>query len=84
MESCQDLGSLIIVCTILCVLQIVCLYVLKKTRNVPPRLFRPYADGLDTHCLIRKHTGILNRKKMDSLQWRISRKQPIEHSEQPF
>ena len=83
MESCQDLGSLIIVCTILCVLQIVCLYVLKKTRNVPPRLSRPYADG-DTHGLIRKHTGNLNEKKMDSVQWRISRKQPIEHSEQPF
>ena len=82
MESCQDLGSLIIVFTIICVLQIVCLYVLKKTRNVPPRL-RPYADG-DTHGLIRKHTGILNEKKMDSVQWRISRKQPIEHSEQPF
>ena len=83
MESCQDLGSLIIVFTIICVLQIVCLYVLKKTRNVPPRLSRPYGDG-DAHGLIRKHTGNLNRKKMDSLQWRISRKQPIEHSEQPF
>ena len=84
MESCQDLGSLIIVCTIICVLQIVCLYVLKKTRNVPPRLSMPYADGLDTHGLIRKHTRIFNGKKMDSLQWRISRKQPIEHSEHPF
>ena len=83
MESCQDLGSLIVVCTIICVLQIVCLYVLKKTRNVPPRLSRPYADG-DTHGLIRKPTGILDRKKKDSLQWRISRKQPIEHSDQPF
>ena len=84
MESCQDLGSLIILYTITCVLQIVCLCVLNKTRNVPPRLFRPYADGLDTHGLIRKPTRILNRKKMDSVQWRISRKQPIEHSEQPF
>ena len=85
MESCQDLGSLIIVTTILCVLQIVCLYVLKKTRNVPPRLFRPYADGLDTVKLLDSQTHRnLNRKKMDSLQWQISRKQPIEHSEQPF
>ena len=84
MESCQDLGSLIIVCTIICFLQIVCLCVLKKTRNVPPRLFRPYADGLDTHGLIRIPTGTLNRKKMDSVQWRISGKQPIEHSEQLF
>ena len=83
MESCEDLGSLIIVCTITCVLVILCLYVLKKTRNVPERLSSPYAYG-DTNGVIRKHTGILNGKKMDSVQWRISGKQPIEHSEQLF
>ena len=75
MESCQDLGCLIIACTIMCVLQIVCLCLLKKARNVLPRLSRPYADR-DTHGLIRKHTGNLNGKKMDSVQGRISRKQP--------
>jgi len=84
MESCQDLDSLIIVCTIICVLLILCLCVLKKTRNVPLRLSGPYADG-DTHGLISKPTVILNgTEKMDSVQWWISRKQPIEHSEQPF
>ena len=85
MESCQDLGSLIIVCTITGVVLILWLCVLKKTRKVPLRLSRPtYADG-DTHGLISKHTGILNgTEKMESVQWRISTKQPIEHSEQPF
>ena len=78
MESCQDLGTLIIVCTIIiCVL---CLCVLKKTRNVPSYRLR-YGD---THDLIRKPARILNERKIDSVQWRISRKQPIEHSEQPF
>ena len=79
MESCQDLAILIVVCTIICVLQILCLCLLKKSRNI--RSSRPYGN---THDLIRKPARILNGKKMDSMQWQISRKQPIEHDEQPF
>ena len=79
MESCQDLDILIVVCTIICVLQILCLCLLKKTRNIPSS--RLYGD---THDLIRKPARILYGKKMDSVLWQISRKQPIEHDEQPF
>ena len=35
MESCQDLDILIVACTIVCVLQILCLCLLRKTRNHP-------------------------------------------------
>ena len=70
MESSQDLGTLITVCTIIiCVL---CLCVLKKTGKVPSYRLQ-YGD---THDLIRKPARILNERKMDSVQWRISRKQP--------
>ena len=85
MESCQDLGSLIIVCTITYMCSTNSVFVcVEENKKRSARLFRPYADGLDVHGLIRKPTGILNRKKMDSVQWRISRRQPLEHSEQPF
>ena len=77
MESCQDLE--IVVCTIICVLQILCLCLLKKTRNIPSS--RLYGDTQD---LIRKPAKILIGKKMESVRWQISRKQPIEHGEQPF
>ena len=80
MDFCQDLDILIIVCTIICVLQILCLCVLKKTRNGVPSS-RLHGDR---HGLIRKPARILNGRKMDSVQWRISRKQPIEHDEKPF
>ena len=80
MDFCQDLDILIIVCTIICVLQILCLCVLEKTRNGVPSS-RLYGDR---HGLIRKPARILNGRKMDSVQWRISRKQPIEHDEKPL
>ena len=80
MDFCQDLDILILVCTIICVLQILCLYVLKKTRNGVPSS-RLHGDR---HGLIRKPARIFNGRKMDSVQWRISRKQPIEHDEKPF
>ena len=71
MESCQDLDILIVVCTIVCVLQILCLCLLRKTRNIPSS--RLYGDTQD---LIRKPARILNGKKMDSVQWQISRNNP--------
>ena len=77
MESCQDLDILIVVSTIICVLQIICLCLLKKTR-LSSRLYG------DTQDSIRKPARIINGTKMDSVQWQISRKQPIEHDEQPF
>ena len=38
----------------------------------------------DRHGLICKPARILNGRKMDSVHWRISRKQPIEHDEKPL
>ena len=71
MESCQDLDILIVACTIVCVLQILCLCLLRKTRNIPSS--RLYGD---THDLIRKPARILNGKKMDRVQWQVSRNNP--------
>lgn len=81
MESCQELDILIVVCTVICVLQILCLCLLKKTRNIPSSTMRLYGG---MHDLIRKPARILHGKKMDSVQWQVSKKQPIEHDEQPF
>ena len=79
MDSCQNLDILIVVCTITSVLQILCLCLLKKTRNIPSsRLYE------DTHDLIRKPARILYGKIIGQCAVAYQQKQPIQHDAQPF
>ena len=74
----QGLAILIVVCTvIICALQILCFFLSKKTRNVSSSRIN---EDLNGH---NREPG--NPRKINT-QWPHlnRRKQPIEHSEQPF
>ena len=79
MECFQGLAILIVVCTvIMCALQILYFFLLTRTKNVPSS--RINCEDLNGH---NREPG--NPRKIN-IQWPHlnRRKQPIEHSEQPF
>ena len=74
----QGLAILIVVCTvIICALQILCFFLLKKTRNVSSSRINEDLNG---------HNREPGDPREINIQWPHlnGRKQPIEHSEQPF
>ena len=74
----QDLAILIVVCTvIICALQILCFFLSKKTRDVSSSRINEHLNG---------HNREPGNPRKINIQWPHlnRRKQPIEHSEQPF
>ena len=82
MECFQGLAILVVVCTvitvIICALQTLCFFLLKRTKNVP--LSRINED-LNGHNREPGNPREINIQPGPHLN---RRKQPIEHSEQPF
>ena len=78
MESFQGLVILIVACTIVTsALQIVCFFLLKRTKNAPLSRINEDVNG---------HNREPGNPRKINIQWPHlnGRKQPIEHSEQPF
>ena len=81
MECFQGLAILVVVCTvitvIICALQTLCFFLLKRTKNVPLSRINEDLNG---------HNREPGNPREINIQWPHlnRRKQPIEHSEQPF
>ena len=81
MECFQGLAILIAVCSVctvmICALQILCFFLLKRTRNVSSSRINEDLNG---------HNREPGKPRQINTQWPHlnRRKQPIEHSEQPF
>ena len=78
MESFQGLVILIVACTIVtCAPQILCFFLLKRTKNVSSSRINEDVNG---------HNREPGNPREINIQWPHlnPRKQPIEHSEQPF
>ena len=74
----QGLAILIVVCTvIICALQILCFFLSRKTRDVSSSRIKEHLNG---------HNREPGNPRKINIQWPHlnRRKQPIEHSEQPF